>query len=484
MNIFSSKRALFFVLLAVTAFLLFLEINSNPQLFKLNGQNVGSFEYIRRGEKFFDKGLYDKAISCYEKAYESSPDNASIRSDIVFVYSKYASILADSAKYDEAIGYLIKACNVKQDPSTMQNLAIMYTAKALLLAQKGETLKAMELFREARSAVYDSYSAAKNLGISLSNDGIAEFRQGREEIALLCLKESSLIYQYGKTFAYLGDIYYKKGELRRALFYWHRAKLLDPLDRSIPPKLKRVIKEIRLANSEKTIELPHFEVKYKESLSIDADLAASILEKAYLDIGKDLAYFPKTKTGVFFYSSNDFKNIFKMPAMVRAFYDGNIRMPIPGERLGNEEFSRHIYHEYTHALLSAKTVNNCPTWFSEGIAMWEDLNKSGLNLKDLFVNAETVDGITLGSLDKEFDENEIGLNRTAYYLLSYTVVAYIIDNWGMAGLQDILKRLADGQHVVNAIDDEFLLSEKEFERRWKAYIRNKYLLKGIAEKVP
>jgi tetratricopeptide (TPR) repeat protein len=335
----------------------------------------------------------------------------------------------------------------------------------------------MELFREARSAVYDSDSAARNLGISLSNDGIAEFRQGREEIALLCLKESSLIYQYGKTFTYLGDIYYKKGELRRALFYWHRAKLLDPLDRSIPPKLKRVIKEIRLANSEKTIELPHFEVKYKESLSIDADLAASILEKAYLDIGKDLAYFPKTKTGVFFYSSNDFKNIFKMPAIVRAFYDGNIRMPIPGERLGNEEFSRHIYHEYTHALLSAKTMNNCPVWFSEGIAMWEDFHKSGYNLKNLLVNAETVDGITLESLDKEFDNNEIGPNRVAYYLLSYTVVAYIIDSWGIAGLQDILKRLADGQHVVNAIDDEFLLSEKEFERRWKAYIRNKHLLK-------
>ena len=122
-------------------------------------------------------------------------------------------------------------------------------------------------------------------------------------------------------------------------------------------------------------------------------------------------------------------------------------------------------------------MNNCPVWFSEGIAMWEEFNRSGCNLKDLPVNAETVDGITLASLDKEFYKNEVGPNRAAYYLLSYTVAAYIIDSWGMAGLQKILKKLAGGQHVVNAIDDEFLLSEKEFEKRWKAYVGNKYLLK-------
>ncbi|MDP3730202.1 MAG: hypothetical protein Q8R14_01590 [Candidatus Omnitrophota bacterium] len=465
------------VILAIAAILFILGINSNLLLFKINMRSIGSFEYIREGEEYLDKGLYNKAIGFYEKAYESSPGNPSIRSAVIFVYSKYASILAAGAKYDEAIKYLTRAYDIKQSPSTAQNLAIMYTAKALPLARKEDTEKAMELFREARSIAYGSYSAARNLGISLFNDGITEFKQGREKIALLCLKESSLAYQYGKTFAVLGDIYYKHGELRRALFYWHRAKLLDPNDRSIPPKLKRVIKEIKLANSANTIELPHFDIKYKENLPVDADLAASILEKAYFEVGKDLAYFPKTKTGVFLYSENDFKNIFKMPAAVRAFYDGNMRIPVPDKRMGHEEFLKHIYHEYTHALLSAKTMNNCPVWFSEGIATWEELDKSGCSLKDLSVSSEKINGITLASLNKEFEKNEIGPNMAAYYLLSYTLAAYIIESWGMEGLRDILKRLADGQHVVNAIDDEFLLSEKEFERRWKAYIRNKYLLK-------
>ncbi len=477
MNIFSSKKALLLVLLAIALSFFVLEVSSKPFFFSFNTQNIGSFEYVRAGEKFLDKGLYDKAISCYEKAYESSPDNAVIRSDIIFVYSKYAQILAESAKYDEAIELLTKAYNVKQDAATTQNLAIMYSRKALPLAIKGDLRKAVELFKEARRIAYGSYSAARNLGVSLSNDGVDQFKQGREDLALICLKESSLIYQGSKTFAFLGDVYYKKSDLRKALFYWHKARLLDPLDRSVLPKLKRVIKEIRLANSTKMIDLPHFEVKYKENLSIDAELAASVLEKAYFSIGKDLAYFPKTKTGVFFYSESDFKNIFKMPSTVRAFYDGNIRMPIPDKQLGHDEFLRHIYHEYTHALLSAKTMNNCPVWFNEGIAVWEEFSNSGYSVKDLLVSAGMMDNITLGSLDREFSKNDIGENRALYYLLSYTVVAYIIDNWGVVGLQDILKRLAGGQHVVNAIDDEFLLSEKEFERRWKTYVKNKYLLK-------
>jgi tetratricopeptide (TPR) repeat protein len=347
----------------------------------------------------------------------------------------------------------------------------------LPFAKKGDIQKTEELLREARRIAYGSYGAARNLGISLFNDGITEFKQSRENTALLFLKESALIYQYGKTFALLGDIYYKMGELRRARFFWHRAQLIDPNDRATSGKLRRVVKEIRLSNLEREIELPHFEVKYRENLPIDVEFAASILEKAYFDIGKDLAYFPKTKTGVYLYSEDDFKNIFKMPAMVRAFYDGNIRIPIPDKRLGHDEFSRHIYHEYTHALLSAKTMNNCPVWFSEGVAMWEEFNRGANNPKGLFISTGLVDGMTLGSLDKEFDKNEIGRNRAEYYMLSYTVVAYIIDSWGMEGLQDILKRMAEGQHVVNAIDDEFLLSEKEFERRWKTYIRNQYLSK-------
>jgi hypothetical protein len=44
-------------------------------------------------------------------------------------------------------------------------------------------------------------------------------------------------------------------------------------------------------------------------------------------------------------------------------------------------------------------------------------------------------------------------------------------------MRRILDRIRGGQHVINAIDDEFLLSEKEFERRWQDYVIEKFLRK-------
>jgi len=53
-------------------------------------------------------------------------------------------------------------------------------------------------------------------------------------------------------------------------------------------------------------------------------------------------------------------------------------------------------------------------------------------------------------------------------------VEFMINDWGISALRNILKRLAAGEHALNAMDDELLLSEKEFESRWHAYIREKY----------
>lgn len=478
MKIISPRKPIFLVILALAALAVLLAlyiINFNPLLLTHSPfKSIGSFEYVRMGESLLDKGLYPKAITYYEKAYESSPDNQEIVSALVFAYSKYAYILSAEEKYDEAIEYLSRAYGLGQSSSAAQNLAIIYSKKALSLARNGQRQKATELFGEARSVAGASYGAAKNLGLSLLNDGLVEFKEDRLDTALLCLKESLSIYRYGKTAAVIADIYYRMGDLRRALFFWRLAKLLSPEDGSVPPKIRRVVKEIKLASSgARDVELEHFELNYKDGLPIDPGIVSSILERAYMDIGKDIGYFPKKKTKIFFYSAEDFKNIFKMHAMVRAFYDGNIRMPVPDGRLGKEELSTYIYHEYTHALLSAKTMNNCPVWFSEGVAMWVDIKRSARKIKDLPVSAETLDKVTLESLDREFNKNEIGPDRAAYYIISYTVVAYIVDTWQVKGLQSVLKRLADGQHVVNAIDDEFLLSEKEFEGRWKAYVRSR-----------
>ena len=437
-------------------------------------RSVGSFEYVRKGEECLDKGSYGRSIKYFEKAYEASPENEAIASDLIYAYSVYSRVLADQKKYDEAIDCLNRAYGVAPNSSTIQDLASGYSEKALYEANKGLTQFAKNDYARARRYASMSDTAARNTGIILYNDGVGEFKSGREWTALLCLKESSLIYKDARTSEFTGDIYYKKADLKRARYYWHAAFLLSPDNIILSKKIKKVAKEIALAAREKEAEIPHFEIRYAEGLPLDKEFIARTLEKAYLDIGKDLGYFPGARTKIFFYSEKDFKDTFNMPYFVKAFYDGSIKMPSPQTQLDKEKLAQYIYHEYTHAIVSAKTNNNCPVWLSEGLAVWEEFKKENIDMREISGKIRRAPEISFKFMDESFKTDEISENKALCYVLGYTLVDFILGNWGMPGLRGVLKRLSDKQHIVNAIDDELLISEKDFEKKWRHYVVEKF----------
>ena len=471
MKILLFKVILLLLLIIIAVFFAFDLISH----FRLLLEKVpGSFEYVRTGEDFVKKGDYRAAVSYFEKANNASPGNKSIKSNLVYAYSKWGEYMVDGGRYDDAIEYLKKAYDVIQDSSTIQNLALMYSKKALDEARRNSWLDATEDYTRARAIAEDSNIAGKGLSISLFNDSVNEYKIGEDNIAILCLKESSLAYEEPRVFEFLGDIYYKKTDLEKASFYWDRARELAPDNKEISEKLKKLAKEMVLGKTAEVKKYPHFELRLSEGFAIDSDAASDILENAYFDVGKDLAYFPKNKTIVFFYSQGSFREIFELPFAVMSFYDGNIRMPLPDKAMRKDEFRRYIYHEYTHAVVSAKTNNNCPTWLNEGIAVWEELKAANQSMAGPLPKSLDISNFSISSLDRIFRTSKDSASLSSSYLVAYTIVQYIIDNWGMGGLQDILVRVGTGQHIMNSIDDEFLLSEKEFEKRWKEYVKKRY----------
>ena len=444
---------------------------ANPGLF--TPKTPGSFEYVRKGEDLLNKSKYEEAIASFEKAHKASPDNKEIKQSLICAYFKYADSLAEKSNYGPAIGYLAKACNVVRDTYTIQQLALMNSKMALEDLRDGKTAEAVALLSEARSLAAESGIASKNLGISLFNDAVGEYKEGREKNAIILLKEAMLVYEDSRILEFTGDIYYKLTELDRAAFYWNAANALNPESKTLPEKIERAEKEKELARAEERLDSPHFDIRYEKTLPVKADSVRLILEKAYIDVGKDLGYFPGSKTTVFIYSEDNFRIIFKLPEVIRAFYDGNIRMPLPEKALDPDELDQYVYHEYTHAVISAKTNGNCPIWFNEGIATWENFKGRDGELAGPLSNFADAK-VSINALDGAFKGEDKSVDLRSAYLLSYTVVKYVIDTWGMGGLRDILKRMADGQHIANAIDDEFLLPEKEFENRWKGYLKRKW----------
>lgn len=456
------------ILAAIAAVIL---VKTNPGV--LIPKKTGSFEYVRKGEAQLRKGHYREAIASFEKAYDGSPENDAVKSNLVFAYSRYGAELSSEGKHAEAIELFTRACDVTRTYFTMQNLALAYARKAVSEAEKGDWFKALEDFTNARFAAEDSNIASKNLAISLFNDAVAEYKSGRERIALMCLKEAALSYDDSRIMEFTGDVYYRKQDLETALFYYTRASGLQPGSDSLAGKIEKASKEIALAEISQSKALPHFELRYEKSLTVDDVLINSVLEEAYRGVGRDLDYFPSDKTVVFFYSEDNFRNIFKMPAIVRAFYDGSIRMPFPASPLSSRELEAYIFHEYTHAVVSAKTNNNCPVWLSEGIAVLEENRSAPLSVADIWERSKGYE-FSIRAMDAAFKGGSFDKKGLAqYYLIAYTAARFIVDNWGMAGLRAILDRMAAGKHAINAIDDEFLLSEKEFEKRWRDYASKK-----------
>jgi len=437
-----------------------------------NRPQAGSFEYVRKGMDLLHKGRVRDSLRYFEKAYLASPESEDIRLSLIYACSRYASDLADKKDYNKAILYLTRACDVEMTSDTAQNLAVMYSKRAEeKLAAGREAAGVRKDFEAGRDLVAGSGRAARGFGISLYNDAVAMFKKGKDDAAILLLKESALAYPHHLTFEALGDVYYKKTDFEKARFFYAKAEALDPQDSRLREKTKKAARELELAGLGRSIASPHFELRYRKGMALDEDSTKRTLEKCYFDVGSDLKYFPSSKTIVFLYTYGDFRKVFKMPLMVRAFYDGNIHIPLPDPALGGEDFSRYLRHEYTHAVVSAMTGSNCPVWLSEGLAVWEEYKDNEEIVSGFFRGPFPETGLSLNALEKAFTldgRNEDELR--AYYLLSYSVVKYMIDNWGIGGIRNILGRVKEGRHIVNAIEDEFLLSEKEFEQRWHSYL--------------
>lgn len=445
----------------------------------LSPKTRGSFEYIRKGEALLDKGKHMAAIKFYETAYASSPESDAIRNGLVYAYSSYAVKMAESEKYDLSIKYLSKANDIAGSAYTRQNLSLAYAKAAVFEARSSGRAKAQEGLDMAREIAGDSVACGRSLGIALFNDAVGEFKAGREDNAILLIRTALSVYGDSRIYEFLGDIYYKKTEMEKARIYFDKAAKLDPDNKKLAEKCEKVLKEEALSVNEKASVLPYFDLRYDKGLPVNAGLTANILEKAYSDVGKDLAYLPGARTIVFFYSEKDFRDIFKMRDLVRAFYDGNIRIPLPVSVSNEKELVSYLYHEYTHAIISAKTNNNCPVWLSEGIAVYEEFKwtrpGAAVNIPK---NTDGLPEISIRAIDQIFKDPGATANKlVAAYILAYTAIEYITDNWGMKGLDRVLEAIALGHHAVNAMDDEFLLSEKEFNRRWSDFVERKYIRK-------
>ena len=128
-------------------------------LFSCTKTNEEASKYIINGNAYFNDGLFDKAIECYQKAIEIYPDFAGAYYNMGIAYY-------NKGNYEKAIECYQNAIEI------YPLYARAYYNMGFAYSDKGNYEKAIECYQNAIDIDPEDASAYNNMGIAYLNKGM------------------------------------------------------------------------------------------------------------------------------------------------------------------------------------------------------------------------------------------------------------------------------------------------------------------------
>lgn len=130
-----------------------------------------------------------------------------------------------------------------------------------------------------------------------------------------------------------------------------------------------------------------------------------------------------------------------------------------------------LWHEFCHTITLEKTRNRMPRWLSEGISVYEEMEKNpswGQRMDPVYrrMILEEEALTPVGSLSEAFMKPETQLHLQFAYFQSALVVDFMIERYGMDKLLTLLDALGEGKTIQVALESTFgnlPQLEKDFE---------------------
>lgn len=262
----------------------------------------------------------------------------------------------------------------------------------------------------------------------------------------------------------IGTIYYKRGKLAEAIDELEAAHRLAPGEAGLKELLAKARREFTVEGKFTNTDTYYFNIKYEGEERRDlGDMVLDILDSAYRDVGSDLGYYPKEPVTVILYTREQFSDVTDAPSWSSGIFDGNIRIPVGG-KVDKRVLTAVLYHEYTHAVTNMVAGRGVPTWLAEGIAQYEERAA-----RDIAVHIDENHIIPLSSLNGPFVGMSGDQARTAY-AESLSAVTFFVNRFGSYNLAKMLRLIADGASVEDAMHECTGISFEDFERYWVAGI--------------
>ncbi len=281
----------------------------------------------------------------------------------------------------------------------------------------------------------------------------------------------------------LGELYYLKQELFQAQKSWETALTLAPSREDIQERLKKLKKEIPLERTLERSDTAPFVVRFEmDQMPIEVETFRGMLRETYRSVGRSFQYFPDHPITVILYPAEDFQQVKGIAHSVAGLYDGKIRLPLtPG--LGRvpgtttlpdirfeEELKRILRHEYAHVLVHDLAQGRCPLWLNEGIA---GLCEAQVRQPDLRPVREAFQDKALIPWERfwkeEYPQEQAQL--PLYYGQATLVAQYLVKRWGWSELVELLRRLAQGYPMPDALKAQYRTEPAVIEKEWLSWLK-------------
>lgn len=379
---------------------------------------------------------------------------------------KTAIQLLENKEYAKALEQLHAVEESIASPGELSAyLAVAYLGRGYRLLANNEFAAARENFRAGRR--YNDREPRLWQG-----EAMCLYRQGQyaEAAALLehaigAVPDSAALYQL------LGRAYYADGRMPEAVDSLERSKDLGGGGK-VDALLEKVSREWQIEMEMAREVRGHFQLSFVDGLNTSS-LAAEIieiLEEAYADLGSDLAYYPDVTVSVLLYSKMDFSEITRSPDWAGGVYDGKIRLPLGGVHKISEPLKAILYHEYAHVLLHFMANRNLPVWLNEGLAEKSGRRIHAPSLEHLQQAVAENRLLEWESLEVSFAQLAVGDVPLAYEQ-SYSMVDFLIDNYGWHKLADLLEKIGKKtpwKEAVAEVYSDYGLDWPTIRTEWQA----------------
>lgn len=231
-----------------------------------------------------------------------------------------------------------------------------------------------------------------------------------------------------------------------------------------------------------TLTNEHFIVRMDaDEAEIWGERALSLLEKAHQELTKkyDIKLLRTTIVEIFA-SQNDFAvRTFGMPGnpgFLGVCFGSVITANSPSTQVGSpSNWEAVLWHEFAHVITLSKTHNKMPRWLSEGISVYEEMKKDptwGQRMKPKYVQfIQNDDLVPVSKLSLAFLTPKTPEHLQFAYYESYLVVDYIVREFGIKALRDVLTDLGKGDWINVALERHCKPLE-ELDEEFEEYVVN------------